>query len=138
MRKILLVIITLALLMPIAYCQELEQYMQQDKNPNFILAVNNESLEITPVDITIYIDDKVAASENINFDPHRHKTFEFRLSRGIHKIRVYSVKGEAKLGKTFEIIDKLLCGIVTYRYSPELQQEKGFTFRVQPPPIIIE
>lgn len=117
----------------------LTTHLPLNKNGNFVLYVSNQSFALDPVDIKIYIDGKVAESQDFRVEnQHNWQKFQFSLSRGIHKIHVESVKGEAKLEKKFEIKGKHWA-VVDFWYYPKLdnnQTQKQFSFEIQDEPIM--
>lgn len=96
------------------------QGLPEDKNGNFVLYVSNQSFDISPVDIKIYIDDMTAVNEDFYVeDQHAWEQFQFNLSVGTHKIKIESLEGNAILEENFDIVDKKHWAVVNYWYYPE-------------------
>ena len=116
--------------------------LPQDPDGNLTLYVSNQSLAITPVDITIYIDGKIAVTGD--FDVKGKRTAQhnwikhvFALPAGMHRLRAVSEKGQATLEKEFEIKENHWA-VVDYWYYPESHDNptpKHFTFKIQDRPI---
>ena len=105
--------------------------LTQDDNRNFALHVSSQSFAIDPVDIKIYIDNKLAVDRDFYVGTqHTYKSFRYSLSKGQHNIKIESKKGGATLEENFVIIDKH-SGVVEYWYYPETHYDptpKHFTF----------
>jgi hypothetical protein len=90
-----------------------------DPNGNFTLYVSNQSFAIDPVDVRVEIDGELVVSEYFKVgSQHSFKTFRLFLSKGTHRIHIWSEKGEANLTKEFELKDYDK-GVVTYFYYPD-------------------
>jgi hypothetical protein len=98
---------------------------------NFILYISNQSLTIDTVDIKVYIDGKLVINEDFDVygkaPGHNWKTFYFRFSKGIHKLKVESKKGGATFKKEFHIKNRHW---VVIDYT-----NKGFIFDISNKPI---
>ena len=111
---------------------------------NFVLYVSSQSFAINPVDIKIYIDDKVAVDDIFdvtgNRTPqHNWQKYQFQLESGSHTIKAVSETGDAVLEEEFDIVDKHWV-VVDYWYYPEVTGGSGptpkqFTFNIQDSPI---
>ncbi|MHC4474511.1 MAG: serpin family protein [Planctomycetota bacterium] len=122
-----------------------ENKLPQDKNGNLILYVANQSFAIDPVDIKVYIDDKLAIDREFDVGTgkrrqHNWQKFQFQLSEGAHRLRVESKKGQASFEEQFEVRDKHWA-VLDYWFggredSPPAQ--KKFTFQVSDEPIYFE
>lgn len=103
----------------------------QDENGNFALHVSSQSFAINPVDIKIYIDNRIAVNQDFYVGTgHSYNSYRFSLSKGQHNIKIESQKGDAVLEEKFEITDKH-SGVVYYWYYPETHYSptpKHFTF----------
>ena len=118
--------------------------MPMNEEGNFILYVSDQSREISPVDIRIYIDGKLAIDDNFdvtgNRTPqHNWKKFQFQLEKGNHTIKATSQKGDTILEKNFEIIDKHWA-VIDYWYYSKVSggagpEPKHFIFNIQDKPI---
>jgi hypothetical protein len=114
----------------------------QDENGNFALHVSSQSFAIDPVDIKIYIDDKIAVNQDFYVGTqHTYVSYRFSLSNGQHNIKIESKKGDATFEENFDIIDKH-SGVVEYWYYPETYYDptpKHFTFRFgEDKPLLID
>jgi len=82
-------------------------------NWNIQFNISNQSFAVSPVDIKVYIDGKLAVNEEFEVgNQHNNKTFYFKLTEGQHQLRVESVKGNATLEQSFEISGKRYAGIL--------------------------
>lgn len=121
--------------------REAEPKLPQDKNGNFILNVSNQSFAINPVDIKVYIDDKVAVDQDFDvgkmFPQHNWQIFQYSLPEGRHQLCVESRKGQAKLQKEFEVKGKHWA-VLNYWFYPETHYEpmpKQFSFGLSDKPV---
>ncbi len=90
-----------------------------EPNGNFTLHVSNQSFAITPVDITIYIDDrKVVDGEFHVAGQHNWVSHVLFVEQGVHALRAGSKKGGAKMATHFTIRGKQWA-CVNYWYYPE-------------------
>jgi hypothetical protein len=86
---------------------------------NFILHVANGSGEIDPIDIRIFIDDQLIVNQMFECDDgHNWIPFWLDLSKGKHKIKAVTKKGEASLEIEFELTEKIWA-VVTYWYKSD-------------------
>jgi ankyrin repeat protein len=111
-----------------------------DANGNFTLYVSNASFAISPVDVRVEIDGELVVSDYFDVvDQHRVEMFRLSLSKGKHKIQIWSEKGGAQLKTEFEYKDHDL-GVIEYWYYPKshyMPTPKQFSFRIQRPPFLI-
>ncbi len=109
----------------------------KNENVDFILYVSNQSYDVSPVDITIYIDDVIVVEGEYEIgDSHNWKSFDFNLLTGKHTIKVESQKGEASLVKNFELTDDMYWAVIDYwQYSENTDGEntvvKRFSWLIQ-------
>ncbi len=111
--------------------------MPTDPEGNFILYVSDQSSAISPVDIRVIIDGKVAVNDDFYYSylfsilppGHIQKGYSFKLEPGNHTINVTSKRGEAELRKEFEIVDKHWA-LIIYSSDP-----KHFYFDIQDEPM---
>lgn len=106
--------------------------LKQDEKGNFVLHVSNQSFDVDPVDIKIFIDGNVAVDDDFFVETqHTYVSYRFSLSNGVHKLKIESKKGEATFESNINIVDKH-SGIVEYWYYPEKGSnpptQKHFTF----------
>lgn len=121
--------------------------LEESKDGNFILYVSNQSFDINPVDIKIFIDGKLAVYgifdiKGKRVPQHNWKKFTFKLKDGIHKIKAESKKGKAILEEEFEIKGQNWA-VVDYWFYPKSTggsgpTPKSFTFIIQDRPIGFE
>ena len=121
--------------------------MQTNENGNFILYISDQSFAISPVDIKIYIDGKLAIDDNFDVTgnrvpQHNWKQFKFQLGNGDHTIKAISKKGDAVIEKEFKTVDKHWA-VIDYWYYPESRggatpTPKHFSFNIQDKPIGFE
>ena len=112
-----------------------------DPNGKFTLFVSNQSYAIDPVDIRVTIDGELIISAYFNVGT-QHSNFPFKLSLppGTHRIRAWSVKGNAELEKEFNPGDHDV-GVITYFYYPKSHSDptpRQLNFRTQKGPLMIE
>ena len=106
---------------------------------NFILYVSDQSFNISPVDISIFIDGKLAISEDFDVagsrvPQHNWKQFQFNLEQGNHTIKAVSERGDAILEESFEVKQKNWA-VIDYWYYPTVEGGAGptpkhFTFHI--------
>jgi len=81
-----------------------EAKLPQDKDGNFVLYVSNQSFGVSPVDIRVSIDGKLAIDEAFDVgNQHNWKSFRYNLGKGKHRLAAESVKGAAKFERGLEI-----------------------------------
>ena len=99
--------------------------MKQTDNGSFVLFVSNQSFKTRLVDMTIYVDDKLALQGIFDVaNQHNFQRFQFSLPNGTHKINVESIIGGAKLEKGFEITSKQYA-VISY------DDDYNFVFSIQ-------
>ncbi len=60
----------------------------------FILYVSDQSYELSPVDIKVYIDDKLVIDDNFEVgNQHNWESFDFKLKQGKHTIKAVTAEG---------------------------------------------
>lgn len=106
--------------------------LKQEEKGNFALHLSNQSFAVDPVDIKILIDGKIAANQDFFVDDqHSYTSYRFLLTKGVHKLKIETKKGDATYENSFNITDKH-SGIVEYWYYPEKGNNpptpKHFTF----------
>jgi hypothetical protein len=108
-----------------------------DPKGGFTLYISNQSYAIDPVDVRVQIDGALVVSDYFEVGTqHSFRSFQLSLSKGKHKIRIWSVKGDAELSREFELKDQDI-GVVTYWYYPKSTPKK-FDFNIQKRPLRIE
>lgn len=121
-------------------CSTPSKSIVNDPNGNFHLYVSNQSFAISPVDIKVFIDGKPVVNGSFNVGTHHTIiTYVLKLSPGQHKIVAESLKGHAKLERTFEVHDKLWADLAYWYYpKPEGGAEpcpRQFTLDLRKEPI---
>jgi hypothetical protein len=110
-------------------------------NGNFVLAISNQSFANSPVDVRVEIDGELVVSDYFKVgSQHTWAGFRLSLSKGKHRIRIWSEKGGAELAEEFEFKNHDL-GVIEYWYYPESHYSptsRHFSFRTQKSPLIIE
>ena len=83
-----------------------EVKLPEDKDGNFVLYVSNQSFGVSPVDIRVFIDGKLAIDEAFDVgNQHNWKSFRYNLAKGKHRLAAESVKGAAKFERDLEVRD---------------------------------
>jgi hypothetical protein len=113
--------------------------LETSEDGNFTLHVSNQSFAIDPVDIKIYIDNKLAVNQEFTVETqHNWLSFKFKLEPGKHYIKAVSQTGEAVMEKEFEVKDKHWV-VIDYWYYPKEQYreetKKHFSWMMQDEPI---
>lgn len=98
----------------------------------FHLWVSNQSFDVDPVDIEVYVDDQQVVCDLFRVESqHTWVLFELELSEGEHSVRAVGLEGHIELVESFTVSDEHW-GLV------EFWTEEGrnfFTFHVQDEPI---
>ncbi|MEZ4360489.1 MAG: hypothetical protein R3B48_09925 [Kofleriaceae bacterium] len=101
-------------------CADLEaphQVIAAPANPNFTLFVSNQSFEMTPVDISVYVDDKLAVVGDFEVgSQHSWFDFDFQLGAGVHQVRGVTKQGRriVSLTSMVEVSDDHDFGVLTF------------------------
>lgn len=112
-----------------------------DPDDRFTLYVSNQSFALSPVDIMIEIDGKVVVRENFDVgNQHIWKSFTLSLTKGKHRLKASSTKGEAELLEEFEVNGEHWA-VVDFWYKPEIvngaiKTPKHFGFRISDRPFL--
>lgn len=102
---------------------------------NFHLYVSNQSFDIDPVEIQVYIDGQEVVNGTFRVESqHTWILFDLDLEPGEHTLRAVGHDGEAELIETFNISDEHW-GLVEFWANPTEAPEPMFTFYVQDEPI---
>ncbi len=98
--------------------------------PNFVLFVSNQSFDIDPVDIGIFIDDELAVEGDFLVgSQHSWHKFDLQLGPGKHTIRAMTSAGDTERVDTFELPGETRYAVVNFWYYPESDSEAyGPTF----------
>ena len=103
---------------------------------NFILHVSDQSFDISPVDIKIYIDGQLMIDEKFAVgNQHNWKKFEYKLSKDKHTLKAVSEKGDAVLEEQFIVVNNRWA-VLGY-WSSETTPKK-FTFNIQSTPVLFQ
>lgn len=109
-------------------------------NGTFTLYVSNQSFAISPVDVTVEIDDELVISDYFAVGTqHSFTPFRLSLSKGRHKIKISSQKGKAELSTEFELSDQDV-GEIDFWYYPKSYYDptpRHFDFKLQKGPLLI-
>jgi len=109
--------------------------IDESESGNVILYVSNQSYTLSPVDISVSIDDQPLLSAEFRVvDQHNYVRYQFDWTPGVYVLRATSEKGSVFLEQTVEIADQAW-GFVGFWYDPPRQQEKVFTVFFQDEPI---
>jgi hypothetical protein len=101
----------------------------------FHLWVSNQSFDVDPVDIRIYVDDHQVVCDSFRVESqHTWILFELELDEGDHSLRVAGLDGEVELVDTFEVANEHW-GLVMF-WTEEGQN--FFTFGVEDEPILFQ
>lgn len=104
--------------------------ISQNPKGNFVLTVSNQSFAISPVDITILINGKIAISSDFEVgDQHHYVRHVYEIAPGKHKLIAFSRKGEAIIETEFEISEKRHWGELDFWYYPKQAEKKYFEFQ---------
>ena len=88
-------------------------------NIQFTLYISNQSLAIDSVDIQVEIDGEMVVSDNFYIgSAHTFVPFELSLEQGMHKIDIWTVRGDADLSTEFELVDHDT-GVIMDWYHPK-------------------
>ena len=105
---------------------------------NFHLYVSNQSFDIDPVNIQVYIDGEMIVDGTFRVESqHTWILFDLELEPGEHTLRAVGNNGDAELAETFNISDEHW-GAVGFWASPTDAQEPMFTFDVEAEPIVFD
>ncbi|MHC4712506.1 MAG: hypothetical protein ACYTAN_04440 [Planctomycetota bacterium] len=112
-----------------------------DASGGFTLWISNQSFAIDPVDVRVEIDGELVVSDYFHVGTqHTYVPFTLALPKGKHRIRTWSVEGNAEFSMEFEIEDHDV-GVVTYWYYDESHYSptpRKFNFHTQKGPLLIE
>lgn len=121
-----------------------EKIFEESQDGNFVLFVSNQSFDINPVDIKVFIDEKLAVYgifdvKGKRVPQHNWKKFVFKLEDGTHKLRAESKKGGAIFEEKFEIKGKAFAVLDYWYYSSVTGGSgpipKSFKFFIKDKPI---
>jgi hypothetical protein len=112
------------------------EVLPQKQDGNFTLHVTNQSFDLSPVDITILIDGKKAASSDFHVkDQHHWVTHKFKLSEGKHSIQALSTKGDSVFKQDFEVKGKTWGLLSFWLYSDKNDGKGAFRLMIHYNPI---
>ncbi len=113
-----------------------DNILTQNEDGNFVLYVSNQSFDITPVDITIHIDGKLAVSSDFEVgSQHNWIKYIFELAPGSHTLVALSEIGVTEMAEEIEITDEPVWAVVNFWYDSDTDDESAFTFQIQNEPI---
>jgi hypothetical protein len=108
--------------------EEPRQLLPVPTQPNFVLYVSNQSFEIDPVDIDVFVDGELAVEGDFLVgSQHTWHMFEFELAPGEHTIRAVTSAGDTRLSDTVDITDQTRYAVVNFWYY-EGHEPYGPTF----------
>ncbi len=103
---------------------------------NFILYVSDQSFDVSPVDVKVYIDDQLMIDEEFEVgNQHNWKKFEYKLSKGQHTLKAVSEKGDAVLEEEFVVLNNRWAAL---NYWSSETEAKKFTVNIQSTPIYFQ
>ena len=117
-----------------------------DRNDDWDIQFSiGHQVPIGPVDIKVYIDDKLAVNQVFDYDGQRMTPFYFKLDKGEHELRLESEKGNASFKQVFNITGMVketykITGRqwvdIIYTFNPMFRGSPGnvrgqFFFRIQ-------
>ncbi len=103
----------------------------EDSDGNTVLYVGNQSYTRSPVDITVFLDDRpILSSEFSVGDQHDYVEYEFRFPEGRPVLKPVSDTGGAEIEREIDIASKHR-GFVGYRYDPSGEEGPGSTLPIQ-------
>ncbi len=95
-----------------------------ENKSDFILYVSDQSFDLSPVEIKVYIDDKLVINEDFEVgNQHNWNEFRFKLSPGSHTIKAVTAEGII-LEKDFTIVARTY-GVLNYWNASSVNK---FTF----------
>ncbi len=85
---------------------------------DFVLYVSDQSFALSPVDITVRVDGKVAVSDEFAVgNEHNWRRYRFQIGAGVHRLTAVSDSGRARFVGSVRM-RRTLYGVVDYWYSP--------------------
>jgi hypothetical protein len=106
-------------------CEHNESTISEVENGNFILFVSNQSYHLDPVDIRVYIDNKLAVNQEFYCErQHTWIKFQYNLKEGDHKLYSYTETGRVHIDSTFNLKETPYC-VVEFWYDPPPQPNGG-------------
>ncbi len=105
-------------------------------------------MALSPVDISVYVDDMKLLDKEFSVSgkylfrfQHNWKTFKYKLPAGKHTLRAFSTRGDAEIETEFETGDKNWA-VLNYWYYPEGSSsdpmEKQLKFGVHDKPVYFD
>ncbi len=96
------------------------------------LYIINDNLYISPIDISVELDDKlIINNEYFYHGNHNYKIYDFKLLKGEHSLIVKSNKGKAMLGLRFETYADEHEALLSYEYDKDsIHNNKHFSFTI--------
>jgi hypothetical protein len=101
----------------------------------FHLWVSNQSFDVDPVDIQVYVDDNQVVCDSFRVESqHTWILFELELDRGEHSLRAVGLDGQVEFVETFGVSDEHW-GLVMFWTE---EGRNFFTFGVEDEPILFQ
>jgi hypothetical protein len=100
------------------------QVMPVPAEPDFVLFVSNQSFDLDPVDIQVFVDDELAVEGDFLVESqHSWHMFELELTPGPHTIRAVSEAGETERVDSIELPEQVRYAVINFWFyeagSPE-------------------
>ena len=98
--------------------------------PSFVLFVSNQSFDIDPVDIGIFVDDELAIEGDFLVgSQHSWHRFDLDLGPGKHTVRAMTSAGDTELVETVDLPEAIRYAVINFWYYPASDTESyGPTF----------
>lgn len=98
------------------------------------LWVSNQSFDIDPVDIAVYIDGQQVVCDSFDVEgQHNWILFDVELDPGTHTLRALGNDGETELTETIDVPDERWA-VLDFWFYPEEEPER-FTFSIHDRPV---
>ncbi len=98
------------------------------------LWVSNQSFDIDPVDIAVYIDDQQVVCDSFDVEgQHNWILFDVELDPGTHTLRALGNDGKTELTETIDVPDERWA-VLDFWFYPEEEPER-FTFSIHDRPV---
>lgn len=99
---------------------EPQQHLELPEVANLTLYVSNQSFDIDPVDIAIYVDDDLAVTGDFLVEgQHSWHVFDLALEPGNHVLRAVSEVADVEQVTPIAIDDASLHAVINFWYYPD-------------------
>lgn len=100
----------------------------------FHLWVSNQSFDIDPVDIAVFIDDRQVVCDSFDVEgQHNWILFDVELDPGTHTLRALGHDGQIELTETIDVSEERWA-VLEFWFYPEEEPER-FTFSIHDRPV---